>query len=274
MIFSGDVMDRKIGIYSWFGVMLPMEDRLRKIKKAGFDSTMLWWGDKVAFWEFDKEDLVKKTDEIGLVIENIHLPYNDINNLWEKSISSRKLVDDYKGWIRDCRDFNIGGAVIHLEHENFLVDRTDYGFKNLYEIIDYAECMGVDIAVENTCNTEILRKVLNCFDSKHLKFCYDSSHDWVVCENPGELILEFGNRLKYLHLSDNDMEKDRHWIPGTGKVDWNIVAENFSKIGFEGNISFEVCPFDYNGTAEEVLSITYGFGVDLNNKIKDNGRII
>lgn len=267
-------MDRKIGIFSWFGVLLHMEDRLREIKNAGFDSTMLWWGDDVAFWDFNKEELVEKTSEIGLEIENIHLPYSNINSLWEKSDRSKKLVDDYKIGIKDCRDYGIGGAVIHLEHEYFCAEQTDYGFENLYKIIDYAENMGVDVAVENTMNTEILRKVLNVFDSKHLKFCYDSSHDWVVCENPGDLILEFGNRLKYLHLSDNDMKKDRHWIPGTGKVDWNLVVENFKKIGFDGNISFEVCPMDYTGKAGEILSQTFEFGVDLSNKIDNIGRKI
>ncbi|SHJ01742.1 Sugar phosphate isomerase/epimerase [Dethiosulfatibacter aminovorans DSM 17477] len=267
-------MDRKIGIYSWFGVMLTMEDRLREIKKAGFDSTMLWWGDEVAFWDFNKEELVEKAEEIGLLIENIHLPYYDINSLWEKSGDGGRLVNDYKGWIKDCSDYGIGGAVIHLEHDGYHIDGTDLGFERLYEIIDYAEKMGVDIAVENTRNIEILRKVLNNFKSKHLKFCYDSSHDWVICENPGDLILEFGDRLKYLHLSDNDMKKDRHWIPGTGKVDWELIAENFSKIGFEGNISFEVCPFDYEGKAEAILASTYGFGVDLNNKINSKGRNI
>lgn len=271
---NGDGMDRKIGIYSWFGVRLSMEDRLREIKKAGFDSTMLWWGDQVAFWDFDKEALVKKTEEIGLIIENIHLPYYDINSLWEKTSDSRKLVDEYKEWIRDCREYDIEGAVIHLENDGYCVDSTDFGFKNLYEIIDYAEGLGVDVAVENTRDISILRKVLACFDSRYLKFCYDSSHDWVICENPGDLILEFGDRLKYLHLSDNDMKMDRHWIPGTGKVDWDLVAENFGKVGFAGNISFEVCPFDYTGTSEEILTSTYGFGVDLNSKIKNNGRNI
>jgi sugar phosphate isomerase/epimerase len=270
----GDDMDRKIGIYSWFGVMLSMEDRLKAIKAAGFDTTMLWWGDDVAFWDFKKEDLVKKTEEIGLEIENIHLPYYDINNLWEESVDSEKLVVDYKEWLRDCSDFGIGGAVIHLEHEYFHVHKTDYGFKNLHNLIDYAEDLGVDIAVENTCNTGILRKVLNKFDSSRLKFCYDSSHDWVVCESPGDLILEFGDRLKYLHLSDNDMKKDRHWLPGTGKVDWNLVAENFNKIAFKGNVSFEVCPFDYEGTADEILTKTYDFGVDLRSKIKNKGANI
>lgn len=32
----------KSGIFSWFGFPIPMEERLRMIKDAGFDSVLLW----------------------------------------------------------------------------------------------------------------------------------------------------------------------------------------------------------------------------------------
>ncbi len=36
----------KYGIFSWFGFVMPLSERLELIKKAGFDSTCLWWEDE------------------------------------------------------------------------------------------------------------------------------------------------------------------------------------------------------------------------------------
>lgn len=32
-----------IGIFSWFGYVMPMKERLELIKKAGFDGVTIWW---------------------------------------------------------------------------------------------------------------------------------------------------------------------------------------------------------------------------------------
>lgn len=32
-----------ISIYDWFGYNVPIEDRYKYIKAAGFDGVLLWW---------------------------------------------------------------------------------------------------------------------------------------------------------------------------------------------------------------------------------------
>ena len=34
-----------ITIYDWFGYELPIKERYRLIKEAGFDGVLLWWSD-------------------------------------------------------------------------------------------------------------------------------------------------------------------------------------------------------------------------------------
>lgn len=36
----------KLGIFSWFGFVMPLRKRLELIKNAGFDVTSLWWEDE------------------------------------------------------------------------------------------------------------------------------------------------------------------------------------------------------------------------------------
>ena len=38
----------KFSIFSWFGFPIPMEERFKLIKEAGFDGVLLWWSDEYA----------------------------------------------------------------------------------------------------------------------------------------------------------------------------------------------------------------------------------
>jgi len=44
----------KTGICDWFGYRTDNEERFRLIRKAGFDSVLLWWGDEYADYVGDK----------------------------------------------------------------------------------------------------------------------------------------------------------------------------------------------------------------------------
>ncbi len=46
------------GIFSWFGIELPLDERLRLIKKAGFDSTSVWLGEEEELVRDGKEHLI------------------------------------------------------------------------------------------------------------------------------------------------------------------------------------------------------------------------
>lgn len=65
-----DIKERKplITIYSWFGYDLPIKERYRLIKQAGFDGVTIWWDD-----DFDKIDFrlqPENAHNAGIFIEN------------------------------------------------------------------------------------------------------------------------------------------------------------------------------------------------------------
>ncbi|MBN2287143.1 MAG: sugar phosphate isomerase/epimerase [Tissierellales bacterium] len=251
---------QKLGIYSWFGHMAPIQKRLDMIKKAGFDSTMLWWGDQAAFYEYNKDELIKCVLSSGLEVENIHIPYERINDLWDNHYDSAQLVSSLKEWVCDCHHYGISGLVMHVENKGLVINNPIYGIDNISRVLEIAERYHINIALENTFNYRLLEYIFGEIDSKLLKFCYDSSHDWLPSGSQGDIILKYGEKLQYLHLSDNDLEKDRHWMPDQGKIKWSVVTENLKKATYNGHVSFEVFPDKSEMKPELMLQDIYKFG--------------
>lgn len=48
--------------------------------------------------------------------------------------------------------------------------------------------------------------------------------------------------LKVLHVHDSDGQRDRHWYPGTGAVDWDDFTAALKEVGFAGVMSLETRP--------------------------------
>ncbi|MDO4944646.1 MAG: hypothetical protein Q4E74_05540 [Ruminococcus sp.] len=69
-----------ISIYDWFGYDVPIQERYKLIKEAGFDGVLLWWSDGFGRGEDYRRgaELARKSD---LIIENIHAPVQEQNDL-------------------------------------------------------------------------------------------------------------------------------------------------------------------------------------------------
>ena len=73
--------------------------------------------------------------------------------------------------------------------------------------------------------------------------CYDSSHDYMLPCGRGRILEAYKDRIKALHLSDNDLRIDRHWIPGEGKIPFGEVMSEILSTGVDF-ISYEVIAND------------------------------
>ena len=78
-------------------------------------------------------------------------------------------------------------------------------------------------------------------------FCLDTGHANLLARNIYQFILTLGNRLKVLHIHDNNGIEDLHMIPFTqfcidGKnrpLDWSGFIKGLKEINFDGTLSFE-----------------------------------
>ena len=68
------------GIFAYFGYDLPLEESLRRLAAAGFDTVSLFWG------AFDGGPPLHRQPELarraGLRVENAHAPFDGVNALW------------------------------------------------------------------------------------------------------------------------------------------------------------------------------------------------
>lgn len=231
----------KLGIFHWFGYVLPFTQRIKMIKDTGFDSIMLWWEPDLFSGEgLEQFNQVRKMD---IDIENIHVPYEDSNLLWSSDEMDReKIIDMSLRWIHDCYKHEVPMIVMHVTegHNDKIIN--DYGLYSFEKILLEAEKYKIKIALENTRQDEFLEKILDNFSSPWLGVCYDSSHANLFSKNITYLLDKYSDRLMAIHLSDNDGQEDRHWLPQKGEIDWNNMMMKLKEIKYKGNLSFEVYP--------------------------------
>jgi sugar phosphate isomerase/epimerase len=234
----------QLGIFSWFGFVLPLPERLKLIREAGFNATTLWWEDEIGSPDIKKEHMPNIVRDSGLILENIHIPYDNCDDLWSEQKPSRDaIVNKYISWLNDCAKYNIPMMVMHITDSINLPSPNQYGIDSIFRLLKVAEDLGVIIAIENTGREDYIYFVLSEIQSNYFGFCYDSSHNRIYSKNDLTLLEKFANCIVTTHLSDNDGSKDRHWLPGEGIIDWEKLTNAFPKIKYTGYLTLGYRPF-------------------------------
>ena len=81
---------------------------------------------------------------------------------------------------------------------------------------------------------------LNQMHGPHFAACLDTGHAVVTKQDPAEMLGILGNRIKVLHVQDNQGEQDDHLIPTEGIIDWKKFATALGEIDYQGTFNFEV----------------------------------
>lgn len=248
---------RELGIFSWYGFNTPIIKRLKKIKESGFDSTMLWWGDELSFKELNKQELIKETHKNKLIIENIHVPFDNANDIWSADNEKRDtILKNYKEWIRDCSTYGIPTMVMHISKGNEISNPNKYGYQSIEILTNEAEKCNINITLENTRKNNLLEYLLDSIESPNLGICYDTSHAQLYGDEKFNLLKKYNNRIFCFHISDNDGLEDKHWPVGAGVIDWQSFVSNFP-LDYKGIISLEVYPRDTVISEENFLNEAY-----------------
>ena len=154
-------------------------------------------------------------------------------------------------------------AVVHplhwmpyLGHEDEINELNIQYYKSL---VPLARNLGVKIALENMWQKEIKRKcictdvagfakdhaaLIDAIDSEWVVACLDVGHCSLVGEEAEDTIRILGHdRLKSVHLHDNDYQGDRHTIPGLGMMNWDNIMKAFDDIKYDGEFTYEADAF-------------------------------
>jgi len=228
-----------LGIYTWFGFSYSFSDIIKLIKEAGFQYVMTWWGDEFENFTGPKEQhpgIIRKT---GLKLENVHFPFEGVNDIWEDTTAGQETFDRYCSYIDDCKTYEIPTAVVHTTSGDYPPPYSQLGLDRFKRLIEKAEKNNVNIALENVRKPEYMDNIFKNIKSDRLKFCYDSGHE--NCFTPGlDFLAKYGDKLAALHLHDNDGASDQHLLPFMGNVKWERIMAHLKRLEYKGPLAFEI----------------------------------
>lgn len=228
---------RPIGIMMHAIGNLTDEEYIRLIAERGFTATFTgpFATDRM---QADLADLLAKH---GITYENLHAPFNHINDIWLDKSDGHEMFRELCDCVDRCVAADVHMMVVHLSSGMNPPSITDIGRARFSCLVDYAARKNVKIAFENQRWLANLAWAMEFFSNDTVGFCWDFGHE--NCFTPGrEYMPMFGNRLLCTHIHDNScvFNADDHWLPFDGNADFDRFARQLKASGYEGSLMLEV----------------------------------
>ena len=245
-----------------------VDDGFRIFKDAGFDAIDFSLCDIInptspfysEDWRHEAERIRSLADATELPINQTHTPFRftraQFDNEWDAV---------YRDIVKSLEISAILGAeiavvhpihyMIYHGHEEEIFERNMEFYRSL---IPYCRDFGIKIGVENmwqkdarrgcivadTCSSsrEFVRYI-DTLDSEYLVACLDVGHVGLPLtdEEAPDFIRALGHdRLKALHIHDNNYRDDQHLLPYMGKMNWTEIAKALGEIDYTGDFTYEV----------------------------------
>ncbi|MGA2384939.1 MAG: sugar phosphate isomerase/epimerase family protein [Candidatus Bathyarchaeia archaeon] len=160
--------------------------------------------------------------------------------------SDKKIAEISKERIFDslevARKLNVTQVVFHGNFNPLVKDnyfRKNWVERNAVFWREALEKYAGTILLENTWEPtyEMFKELLDEVSSPRLMVCLDIGHLNVYSKVPfREWVENLGEKISYVHISDNLGEKDQHLEVGQGKIDWR----EFTAVVEECQISPEI----------------------------------
>lgn len=225
------------------------------LKNAGFDACDYSLYDQAKrLLGDDYMDNARHTKEalekVGFVCNQAHAPFDmkEGQTFDESNINYLHIVRS----IEYAAFLGAENIIVHLIITKNRDEMYDYNQKFYKTLIPYCEKFGIRVAVENNqdvredrklpilCDPDLLQQFVRDLNSEYMVACVDVGHA-AMFGNPATLIEGMENSiLRALHIHDNDLQDDLHLFPYTCKINWDSVCSALGKIGYQGDLTFEV----------------------------------
>lgn len=193
----------------------------------------------------------------GIVCNQSHAPFP----------SSLKNIDHLKRAIECTAEAGGEICIIHPMNNGTPAENAEMYF----ELLPFAKEHNVRIATENMWNwSKFFRhsKFAACATPKSFNEHLDAVNDeyFVACldighaemkgskTNAEKMIRELGNRLKALHIHDNDKLHDSHQIPFSMNIDFLPIVKALKDIGYDGYFTLEASSYLENMPKENLMN--------------------
>ncbi len=199
----------------------------------------------------DYQNLKRLAKKYDITLWSMHLPYCTVDISAGNQLERRETVARIAEFIKRGADIGFDKFVMHPSvdpiEDNERPEHMKKSMDSLNTLAEIADSCGGVIAVENlprTClanTTEEMTELLKA--NPKLRVCFDTNHllngDYV------NFMKIHKDKIVTIHVSDYDFINERHWLPGEGKIDWDVFMTEFNKIGYSGVWMYEVsltCP--------------------------------
>ena len=213
----------------------------------------------------------KGAADFGIKVNQMHMPYpiyvpmgsKELNDYLWKEVALKSMMI--------CAFFDCPYIVIHgCKLARYLGSEEEewkFTAQFIESIAPVAKELGITICIENLYDSigghlvegpccdvkkavERIDRINEKYHAEVLGFCFDTGHANLVGIDFESFITRLGERLKVLHIHDNDGSADLHQIPFTftknrenmSSTDWNGFIKGLRNIRFDKVLSFETAP--------------------------------
>ncbi len=226
-------------------------DAFIRLKDAGIDYVELglrapqFYADSPEMDEFCYA-VFEAAAEAGVKIWSIHIPYGkqwDISDPFETV--RQGVIKQHQKLFETFEILKPNKAIIHPSYEPNPPEereaRLEACRKSLTVLAAEAKTYGVELVIEclpRTCIGNSSEEILWLLEGiENLGVCCDVNH--MLKETPEEFIQKVGKGITTLHISDYDGLDEKHWPPGRGIIDWNLVIGSLLSSGYSGPFLLE-----------------------------------
>ena len=295
----------------------------QRLAKAGFDccdlslnqyltNTMLYHMEESGFFRRTSKELQdyfrphrRAAKESGICINQMHMPYPAFIPGACESLNDFLWNEMAPKCMEICHFLECPNIVIHGFKLKDYYGSEQAEWEKTKEFIEYlapmAKDMGITICMENLYNTfgdhivegpccdaakaaERIDEINRKFGAQVLGFCFDTGHANLTGLDMEAFLSVLGDRLKVLHIHDNDGVRDLHQMPftftkvreNTVSTDWEGFLRALARIRFDKVLSFETAPILDSfpaGMKQEVLGFIRQIGVymagEIGSKVSD-----
>ncbi len=230
-------MDKGISLF--FGFNSPVKNRMKNIKKVGFDCIITNADPRFDYQNGHIDEQVKLCKECNLKLSSLHMKYRsrELTSFWENSDLGDTLESNLIEDVLDAAKYGFKCVVVHIEN---LSSDYEIGFNRLERVLNVCKEVNVPLAFENIFDQETFLVTMEHFkDNPYAKMCYDSGHNH--CFDPDfDYIEKFKDKIICLHLHDNMGGKiDIKEVRKNGYTDYTAFDADFHTLNKYGNINWE-----------------------------------
>ena len=190
------------------------------------------------------EDFANFCLQHGIKIRQAHLIFpSDI-------VTDGGAVEHIARQIEMLSAMGVRAAVLHgdVMEESPLsyAEKIDKNVEALSRLASRVKGSDVTVCIENLqqifTSVDDILYAIDKVGSDLFGICLDTGHlHLTATSSQREFILKAGNKLKALHIADNDGSRDQHLAPfGGGRVDFAEVISALREIDYEGMFNYEI----------------------------------